>query len=268
MIKDLLRPTALLSHLLVVIVAVTCVALGQWQLDRLAQVRANNALLEERLQAAPADLAALVGQRPVDDEALEFRRVTATGVFRPDEEVLQRGAQHQSQQGFSVLTPLELDDGGVVLVRRGFVPTELDTPPVAQAAPPTGTVTVAGILERPVPQPGFGPQDPPDGRLERVFHTDTGRLDRQVDGELYPMVLRVQTDEAVAFDTLPVPPPPPMLDEANHFSYAMQWHSFAALALITYGAWLWKRHRDGGVGRPADDDEKPAPPVPPARVVG
>ncbi|MFA9429519.1 SURF1 family protein [Egicoccus sp. AB-alg2] len=265
MLKDLLRPTALLSHVLVLLVAVTCVALGQWQLDRLAQVRANNALLEERLQAPPVELATLVDERPVDEAGLEYRRVTARGIFRPEQEVLQRGAQHNNQQGFSVLTPLELEGGGVVLVRRGFVPSALDTPPVAEAAPPSGTVQIAGILERPVPQPDFGPQDPPGGDLARVFHTDTARLDRQVDGELYPMVVRVQTDEVVAYDALPVPPEPPVLDERNHFSYAMQWHAFALLAVVTYGAWLWKRR---GRGDDPDASEKSAPPAPPARVAG
>lgn len=256
MLKDLLRPAALFSHVLVLTVVVVCVALGQWQLDRLAQVRANNALLEQRLEAAPLDLADLVDE-PVDEAALEFRRVRAVGTFRPDEEVLQRNQPHPGQTGFGVLTPLELEDGGVVLVRRGTVPPTMDRPPVEDAAPPDGTVAVEGILERPVPQPGFGPQDPDDGVLERVFHTDTARLDRQVDGELYPMVLRLQPDpvgpgtapdDEVAFDTLPVPPTPPVLDEANHLSYAVQWHAFATIALVTYVAWLWQRHRrrDGG----------------------
>ncbi|MFA9445922.1 SURF1 family protein [Egicoccus sp. AB-alg6-2] len=266
MSRFLLRPAALLSHALVLFVAVACVALGQWQLDRLAQVRANNALLEQRLEGDAVDLASLVDERPVDEEGLEYRRVTARGTYRPAQEVLQRGAQHDNQQGFSVLTPFELEDGGVVLVRRGFVPVAFDEPPVAEAAPPDGVVEIAGLLERPVPQPAVGPQDPAEGELARVFHTDTARLDRQVEGELYPMVLRVQTDAAVTYDTLPVPPGPPVLDERNHFSYAMQWFSFSVLALVTYGAWLWQRAK----GR---DDERgaaaqPAPPPERAELSG
>ncbi|MEX2504729.1 MAG: SURF1 family protein [Egicoccus sp.] len=244
MLKDLLRPAALLSHVLVLTVVVVCVGLGQWQLDRLAQVRANNALLAERLEAAPLDLADLVDE-PADEEALEYRRVRGRGTFRPAEEVLQRNQPHPGQTGFGILTPLELEDGGVVLVRRGTVPPTLDEPPVEEAAPPDGMVEVEGILERPVPQPGFGARDPDEGVLARVFHTDTARLDRQVDGELYPMVVRLQTatDDEVAFDALPVPPTPPVLDEANHLSYAVQWHAFALIALVTYLAWLWQRER-------------------------
>ncbi len=248
-LRALLRPSAIVSHLLVATVVITCVILGQWQLDRLHQVRDTNARLEERLAAPPADLATLadpVATTPeaVDEAALEFRRVEVTGTFRPEEEVLQRNRSYRNQTGFHVLTPLELDGGGVVLVRRGWVPASLDTPPVSQAAPPTGSVSVVGVLERPVEQPGFGPQDPDDGVLERVFHTDTARLDRQVDGALFPMVLRIDTElDNPTEDELPFPVGSPELDEGSHFSYTVQWHSFALLALVTYLAWWWHRLR-------------------------
>lgn len=257
--SDLLRPRALLAHLLVLAVAATCVALGLWQLDRLGELQASNALATARMDDPSADLAALAdpaGTAVVDEEALEFRRVAVRGTFRPDQEVLQRGQQHpfSGQAGFHVLTPLELAHGGVVLVRRGWVPATLSEPPVAEAAPPAGEVTVEGVLERPVGQPGFGPQDPPEGHLERMFHTDTARLDGQVDGALFPMVLRIDAEPpAASVSELPVTVGPPVLDERNHFSYAMQWFAFATLAVITYGAWLWSRRRRGAPDPRPDD---------------
>jgi surfeit locus 1 family protein len=270
MFRDLVRPKALFSHLLVLVVAGALVGLGLWQLDRLGQVRDNNALLAERLAAPPLELADLVADSGVDEEALEFRSVTASGVFRPDEEVLQRNREHQGQQGFHLLTPLELDGGGVVLVRRGWVPASMSEPPVEQAAPPEGTVEVSGLLERPVTQPGFGARDPDDGVLARVFHTDTQRLNLQVEGELYPMVLRLQEQEPplnAGPGELPEAIPAPELDEANHLSYALQWFSFAALALITYGAWLWTRHRRGGGDANGASDTEPEDAPEPATKV-
>jgi surfeit locus 1 family protein len=254
-LRDLLRPTAIVSHLLVVTVVVACVALGQWQVDRLQMVRDQNARAAERMAQAPVDLAALADPENtgvIDEAALEFRRVEVTGTFRPDEEVLQRNRQYRNQTGFHVLTPLELVDGGVVLVRRGWVPSSLDQPPVAEAAPPPGAVTVVGVLERPVPQPSFGPQDPDEGRLERVFHTDTARLDRQIDGRVFPMVLRIDAElDNPTEDQLPFPTGPPELDEGSHLSYAVQWHIFAVLALVTYAAWWWRRLSRGN--QPGDD---------------
>jgi surfeit locus 1 family protein len=273
MMRDLLQPKTLLSHVLVLTVVVTCVLLGQWQLDQLDDIRERNERSFDRLAQPPVDLAALAdpsATEAIDGPELEYRRVEVTGTYRPAEEVLQRNNSYQNQTGFHVLTPLELTEGGVVLVRRGWVPSALSEPPVAEAAPEPGEVTVVGVLELPVSQPGFGPTDADDGRLERVFHTDTERLDRQVEGELFPMVLRIDAEPtgAVTLDDLPVPPGPPTLDEANHLSYAVQWHAFALIALITYGAWLRTRAKrlageaeDGGSsGGPDDrgpDDDDP-----------
>jgi surfeit locus 1 family protein len=246
MMRDLLRPKALVSHLLVLTVVVGCVVLGQWQFDQLAEIRERNERSAARLSEPAVDLAALAepaSTTTLDAAALEYRRVEVTGTYRPDEEVLQRNRSHQNQTGFHVLTPFELTDGGVVLVRRGWVPAALSEPPVARAAPQPGEVTVEGVLERPVGQPGFGPTDPDEGRLGRVFHADTTRLDRQVEGSLFPMVLRIDAEPqgATSLDDLPVPPGPPTLDERNHLSYALQWHAFALIALITYAAWLRTR---------------------------
>ncbi len=266
-LRALLRPSAIVSHLLVAVVVITCVALGQWQLDRLHQVRDNNARLEQRLAAPPADLAALADPAApgdaVNEADLEFRRVEVTGTFRPQQEVLQRNRSYRNQTGFHVLTPLELEGGGVVLVRRGWVPASLDTPPVAQAAPPRGPVAVVGVLERPVEQPGFGPRDPDEGVLARVFHTDTARLDRQIDGTLFPMVLRVDTElDNPTEEQLPFPVGSPTLDEGSHLSYTVQWHSFALLALVTYLAWWWHRLRRRATPAGPDDagGDRPAAP--------
>jgi len=246
MMRDLLRPKALISHLLVLTVAITCVVLGQWQLDQLADIRERNERAAARLSEPAVDLAALADPSSttmLDEAALEYRRVEVTGTYRHDEEVLQRNRSHQNQTGFHVLTPLELTDGGVVLVRRGWVPSALSEPPVAEAAPDAGEVTVEGVLERPVGQPGFGPTDSDEGLLQRVFHADTTRLGRQVEGSLFPMVLRIDAEPqgAVSLDNLPVPPGPPTLDEGNHLSYAVQWHAFGLIALVTYAAWLRTR---------------------------
>lgn len=238
-LRALLRPRALVSHALVLAVVAVLVALGQWQVARLGEVRAQNALLAERLAAPSADLTDLLAAG-VAVADLEFRRVTATGTFRPDEEVLQRNRVNAGLTGLDVLTPLDLGDGRTLLVRRGWVPPDLDEPPVAAAPPPEGRVRIAGVLEASVDQPAFGARDPDDGRLARVFHPDTARLDRQMTGTLLPVVLRLADPVAVDPEGLPRPPGPPTLDEGSHRSYAVQWHLFAVLALSAYAAW-WRR---------------------------
>jgi surfeit locus 1 family protein len=233
------RPRAIAGHVLVAGVVAVLVGFGQWQLDRLAEVREANARLEQRIATAPIDLSALLAEVSGNAQALEFRRVRATGVFRPQEEVLQRNRLQRGLQGLDVLTPFDLGGGTTLLVRRGWVPRELDTPPVADAPPPAGRVTLTGVLELSVEQPAFGARDADDGVLERVFHPDTTRLDRQMSGTLLPVVLRMDALPGADATTLPAAPEAPGLDEGSHLSYAVQWHLFALLAVVAYGFW-WR----------------------------
>ena len=241
--RMLVRPRALVWHALVLTVVVVLVGLGQWQLQRLDEVRTANARLEERIEAAPVPIGDLLAGVGEDPAALEFRRVTVTGTFRPDEEVLQRNRVQRGLQGLDVLTPLDLGDGTSLLVRRGWVPTTMDTPPVVDAPPPSGLVTISGVLERSVAQPTFGARDPEEGRLERVFHPDTDRLDAQTSGRLLPVVLRMDALPGADATTLPAAPEAPGLDEGSHLSYAVQWHVFALLALGAYVLWWRSRLR-------------------------
>jgi surfeit locus 1 family protein len=241
--RTLLRPPALLSHAIVLTVVGTLVTLGQWQLERLDQVRTVNARLTERSSEPPIELTALLRDGTLDATEVEFRRVTVTGVFRPEEEVLQRNRIQRGLQGLDVLTPLDLGEDITLLVRRGWVPTTMDTPPVTEAAPPAGTVTISGILERSVAQPTFGARDPETGVLLRIFHPDTDRLDRQMSGALLPVVLRMDAPPGADAVTLPAAPEAPGLDEGSHLSYAAQWHLFALLALVAYALWWRARLR-------------------------
>ena len=242
-VRALMRPRALLGHALVIGVVGVLVGFGQWQLDRLEQVRTVNERLAQRAAAEPVDIHTLVSEVGLDPAALEFRRVSVRGVFRPDEEVVQRNRLQRGLQGLDVLTPLDLGGGTTLLVRRGWVPRTMDTPPLTEAPPPSGTVTITGILERSVDQPTFGARDPDDGVLARVFHPDTARLDRQMSGDLLPVVLRMDALPGSTATTLPAAPEAPGLDEGSHLSYAAQWHLFAVLALGAYGFWWRSRLR-------------------------
>jgi surfeit locus 1 family protein len=251
--RTLLRPAALLSHVLVLVVVAVLVTLGQWQLQRLDERREQNALLAERTAAAPLAVEDLVDEPDLDEAALEYRRVTVTGTYLPEEELLLEGRERQGQSGRDSFVPLALDDGTSVLVRRGWVPRELGPPPLEDAAPPPGEVTVEGYLERSVPEPGFGPSNPPDGELAILQVPDVPRIARQLPGRTFPMIVRLTAQDpppvaspAIAergLEPLPAIYEQVPFDEGSHLSYAVQWYSFAVLALVAYVAYWIKRSR-------------------------
>lgn len=278
--RTLLRPAALASHLLVLAVVAVLVTLGQWQVQRLEERRDQNERLEQRLAAPPVDVTELASRPSLDDAALEYRRVTVTGTYLPEEELLLEGRQLRGQSGRDSFLPLQLEDGTLVLVRRGWVPRELGPPPLEDAAPPAGEVTVEGYLERSVPEPGFGPRNPTEGELAVIQVPDVDRIAEQLPGPTFPMIVRLTAQDpppvasdAVAargLDALPAIHPQEPFDEGSHLSYAIQWHTFALLALIAYVAFWRARLRDeGDTGSPrGPQDPSDGTAGPPGTPVG
>lgn len=228
----LLSPRWLVAHVTVIVVAIVFVNLGFWQLRRLEERRVSNTVGESRFQAEPVDVAGLVAAAGADEETLEFRRATATGVFQPDDEVLIRSQVFQGTAGFHVITPLLAEDGSATLVNRGWVPMGLDEVPVAEAPPPEGTVTVEGWLRPTRERTGLGPADPEAGRLVVMSRVDIQRIAEQVPYELQPVYLVLLDGGA---GQLPVPVESPTFeDEGSHLAYAIQWFSFALIGLVGY----------------------------------
>ena len=218
-----------MSHLVIAAIAVGLIMLGLWQLDRYDQVTAANAEGRARMATDPVPLSEVLGAEP---ESVRYRRVVATGEYRPTDEVLIRSRVHPTGgAGFHVVTPLVLQDGSAILVDRGWVPLGMDTPPVAGAAPETGELTVTGWLEPGQKRPRFGPEDPPDGRLERMNRIDIQRIADQVDYQLHPVYLVAEGGG----EGLPEPVEPPAFDDDGpHLAYALQWFAFAAVGLVGY----------------------------------
>lgn len=262
--RKLLSPRWLAGHLLALTLVVLFVNFGFWQLRRLEQRTTYNALVGARLAAPPEPFAELreryaLTAPPEDEASASYRRAEATGYFDTAREVLLRSRAFDGQPGYHVLTPLVLEEGRALLVDRGWVPFELDTPPVAEAAPPTGEVSVTGVLFPRQTQPtGLGAKDPPTGELDAVFWVDTERLSRQLPYTLEPVYLELTAQTPAQGAPLPRPLPPPELGAGSHLSYALQWFSFALIGIIGYGFLVrsvLSERRTGADTDPSADDE-------------
>ncbi len=170
MYRFLFSPRWLGFHLLVIVGIVTMVNLGFWQLRRLDERKAFNAQVSERIADPPAPLDDVL-TAGADPDSVEWRSVTARGTYLPAEQFLVVNRSQDGIGGTMVVTPMQLADGRVLLVERGFMPGT--TPPPAA---PSGTVDVVGRL-RPSEERRTGQlSDPKEGELKEAQRVDIARL--------------------------------------------------------------------------------------------
>lgn len=210
------------------------ISLGLWQLSRLEERREKNSFLASRRFAPEIELEAL----PADTGAARFRRVRLRGAYDFSSEIIHTLRGRGGSPGVNILTPLRsAGNDTAVLVNRGWVyaPDGITVDPTPWREP--DTVVGAGFVET---FPTAGPFDPPRPGRPRAFR----RLDRAALSRLFPYPIAnyyvVLTDSAVTAPGLGraaprnVPPrvEPAALDEGSHYSYALQWFSFAAISII------------------------------------
>ena len=221
------------------VVAATCIALGFWQLTRLAERRDLNARILARRDATP------VAIEGADTAAGSYRPAIAEGTYDVEHEILVYGRSLDGEAGHHVVTPLVLGDGDdAVLVVRGWVPFSTQTAPVAGAAPPPGTIRVRGVL---VPVEGDGSTTPDASRIVRRLDVAGIASTLPYDVAPHPLQLVEQTPQQPG--DLPVQVPLPELSEGPHLSYAIQWFSFAAVA-VSGAAILVRREKRAATGVP------------------
>lgn len=202
-----------------------CARLGVWQLDRLHQRRAFNARLEARLAAAPVSVAAL----PADTALGHYHRVTARGVFEYSREAVLATRSQMGSPGVHLLTPLRLSDSTLVIVNRGWVyaPDAMTIDAPAWREHEGDTVTVSGYAET---WPDRASIPAPD-RPTVVRALDSAAV-AKVAGEPVRAYYVAQISDSARAPNRPVRLGEPELAEGSHKSYAVQWFSFALIALI------------------------------------
>ncbi|MGI8615896.1 MAG: SURF1 family protein [Actinomycetota bacterium] len=221
-----------------VVVATTCIGLGLWQLRRLDERRALNAQIVAR-RSDPPIVIEHAGARPAP-----YRRAVVHGSYDVEQEVLVFGRSLDGEAGHLVVTPLVLGDESAILVVRGWVPFAMQMPPIARAAPPEGDVTVRGSL---VPDEGDGTTSPDADRVIRVL--DVRGIASTLGDDVFPLPLQLQDQAPPQPGSLPAPAPLPELSEGPHLSYALQWFSFAVVA-VAGAAILLRRDRRSPTASP------------------
>lgn len=208
--------------------AAVFVRLGIWQLHRLDERRARNALVTSRLESAPVDPSEL----PRDSAAARYRRVRVTGVPDYQHELIYATRTRLGSPGVNLLTPLRRPGTDTaVLVDRGWV-----------YSPDGSTIDASKWHDRDSVFTGYVEELPSSGGATFTERPNVvARLSYDVVAKALPYpVLPVYVVALPGADTTQAPDriarliiPP--LDEGPHFSYAMQWFGFAVVALVGAG---------------------------------
>lgn len=203
------------------------VRLGIWQLSRLHERRARNAIAAEARKDSPVDLNTRGLRR---DSTLADRQVLARGEYDRTHEIVLRNHVYRDAPGIWLVTPLRIaGSDSAVLVNRGFVPApDAVTADVVRLNEP-GEVTVRGVA---APLPITADSGEPRSRLGQVSwkRLDLAAVRRTLPYPILAVSILQAPDSALADRPIRLEPLP--LDDGPHLSYAVQWFSFAVIALV------------------------------------
>lgn len=210
-------------------VVAVCVRLGFWQLQRLEERRAYNSALRTAAALPPLQLDSATLQAVSREPArLVQRRVRARGSYDPAGEVVLRSRAQSGRPGVHIVTPLRLAGGGLaVAVNRGWAPSPDALSVNAHLLREPGPREIEGVLLA-IPSGEGGPQ-PAGGTWLRL---DLEALRQRVTYPVLPLYIQQLAPPSATESLERIPSPE--LEEGPHLSYAIQWFSFAAIALIGF----------------------------------
>lgn len=118
-------------------------SLGVWQIKRLAWKTDLIERVDARVHAPAVSAPSAPEWANISREGSEYLHVTMNGTFLNDDEV-QVYTPTDWGPGYWVLTPLQRDDGSIVIVNRGLISEEYKSPTSRPA--PEGPQVVNGLL--------------------------------------------------------------------------------------------------------------------------
>lgn len=213
------RPTRGAS-LIALFLFATLIALGVWQVKRLAWKTALLAGIARDMAAAPQPLPAAP-----DPQALEYHHVTMAGHFLYAHEYLVKPRMRNGQEGYDMIVPFARASGSVVFVNRGWA-----SDAVAQKIErPKGMIEVEGIVHTPK-RNYFTPANAP--ARHEWYWPDIAQMSKDAGlSNVAPVFVTVPATKAGTYPAgggLHVDIP------NDHKQYAIFWFGMACVQLVIY----------------------------------
>ena len=232
--------------------------LGIWQFHRYQQTNQSNHSIAQNLAATPVSMEALSApDRPVPADET-YRRITATGHYDPAHQFVVRHRTDAAGDniGFYLVTPLDLADGDVVLVNRGWVDAGNTTGTAFPVVPgtPGGTVTVTGRLRPDETYASTGIHQVKDLPARQYMLINSGEQTKRLSAPVLSGYLELTSTKPAtpSADAAELVPGPNNTDSDSmavvgkgvHLPYAIQWWLFGLMIPLGWYTLLRRDVRD------------------------
>ena len=258
----LLRPGWVALAVVVIAFTYLCFSvLAPWQLGKNSKTSRENNQIQQSLTTAPVPLKTLLPQQDSSAPDAQWRRVTATGHYLPDKQLLARLRVADGEPALEVLVPFMVDGGPNVLVDRGYVRPEQGSRLPQIPPPPHGTLTITARLrdsERPV----LDKQSFVSDGVRQVYSIDVSQIATLTGVPLAGSYLQLVDNQPGGLGVLGLP----HLDAGPFLSYGIQWITFGVVAPILLSYFVYGEVRARRAEKSQTSHTEPTAPTAPATV--
>lgn len=258
-LRFLVTPRWIALEIAVIAFTLACYfLLAPWQFSRSSQHDAQMAEVAAAVAAAPADVSELLSTTTQPGTGTQWRLATATGRFDDANQAYIRLRQdNDGQPAYEVVVPF-VTPSGAVLVDRGYVPYQaVQEATLRLPALPSGTVTITGRVQPDQTDPRSRPPvTVPDGHTAYTA-ASSAILDAAADlagRPVYRGFLQLTDDSPGVIDAIALPQGD---NSRPFFSYAIQWLSFGAIAVLGFGYFVYREFHDPVDGDIYVDEPRP-----------
>ena len=260
----LLRPQWLALFVVVFAFAYLCfTVLAPWQLGKSTTTSRENAQIARSMESDPVPVTTVLPHQDSAAPDNQWQRVTATGHYLPEGQVLARLRVIDGEPAFEVLAPFAVDGGPTVLVDRGYVRPVAGSQVPPFEPPPADTVTITSRLRDPEALAQGKNPFTTDG-VHQVYSINTGQISALTGIPLAGSYLQLVQDQPGGLGVIPLP----HLDAGPFLSYGIQWIAFGIIAPIGVGYFVYTelkmRRREKAAAEAAtsrEDDGEPSAPL-------
>lgn len=163
------------------------------------------------------------------------------GRYLHKNEIILGPRTYEGLSGHHIITPAIMEDGGTILVNRGWVPDDKTKPESRSASLTSGMTVIAGIARKPDEKGYFTPENQPE--KGKWYWPDMQAIAKENQLiNVMPYMLYVQSTPFLTYN-FPRPLDTKWKPANNHLGYALFWFTMAFILVLFYYLRFFSKRR-------------------------